>query len=136
MGLNFFLSSSDLKKSRSLIHFSRSTMPVLGPTKAPTIKIAGNPDPNNYKILQTKQIGRYIVVMLKYPDCKNYEGKKVMVFKSTLEKLKRQKLIDPHFEPDTNKYIHPIARFKPTKLGWEQACLFVKTVLITNYKLK
>lgn len=79
-----------------------------------------NPDPKNYRIVEHKQIGEFLVIKIKYLDCINYEGNKVLVFKTTLKKLKAQKYIDPHF-CDNNDFISPIARFSPTRDGWGDA---------------
>lgn len=83
-----------------------------------------NPKPDNYNIIRTCSIAaKYLVVEIKYHDCTNYEGNKVMVYKCTIEDLMKQKLIDPHFCEDEN-YISPIARFEPTEQGWNNACAF------------
>lgn len=79
---------------------------------------AGNPDPKNYKFLDTFQIGKYLIVEMLYPDCKNYEGKKILVYKDvTFKELQKQKLIDPHFS-DNRKFRSPIARFEPSQRGF------------------
>lgn len=80
-----------------------------------------NPDPTNYKIVKAKEIGNFLIVMLHYPDCTNYEGKKILLFQGvTLIDLVNQKLIDPHFFKD-KKYASPIARFVPDDKGWDMA---------------
>ena len=77
-----------------------------------------NPDPSNYSIIDSWTHKNYLLVKITYPDCKNYEGTKILLYHNvTLKKLKGQKLIDPHFSENT-KYYSPIARFVPTKLGW------------------
>ena len=84
----------------------------------------GNPDPNNYKIIKSVQINDFLLLFVNYPDCTNYEGNKILLFKdTTLKRLKRQKTIDPHFS-DNEKFISPIARFAPTVKGWfiAEAC--------------
>ena len=40
----------------------------------------GNPNPANYKIISTLKIGNILIAEIVYPDCKNYEGKKILVF--------------------------------------------------------
>lgn len=82
---------------------------------------APNPNPANYRIINDLQINNNLVVEILYPDCSNYEGRKILVFKGiSLEKLLKQKLIDPHFS-ENKKYKSPFARFEPTKKGWEAA---------------
>lgn len=87
-----------------------------------------NPNPSNYKIIRSKQVGKYLVIKIKYSDCTNYEGNKILIFRSTLEKLKKQKLIDPHFSENKN-FISPIARFEPTFSGWINALSLVEKIL-------
>lgn len=41
-----------------------------------------NPDPNNYEILREEQLGKYLIMVIKYPDCTNYEGKKYLFLKT------------------------------------------------------
>ena len=85
-----------------------------------------NPNPNNWQALQIKEIGKYLVLELKYPDCTNYEGRKILVFENiTMIDLINQRSIDPHFS--SNKVMKsPIARFVPTQAGWNMAVDFCK----------
>jgi hypothetical protein len=61
----------------------------------------------------------YFLVDITYPDCTNYEGRKIMLYKNVREDdLRKQKTLDPHFS--SNKRFHsPIAIFEPTEEGWE-----------------
>jgi hypothetical protein len=80
-----------------------------------------NPDPRKYKILRYKCRGLCLVVEIEYEGCTNYEGRKVMLFRNTtINKLKQQGAIDPHFSDNTDM-ISPFARFEPTELGWYAA---------------
>ena len=90
---------------------------------------SGNPNPNNFKIESAKEIYGYLILKINYPDCKNYEGNKILVFDKgvTLIDLMNQKIIDPHFSNNT-KYISPIARFEPTDRGWTMAIRFAETI--------
>lgn len=115
MGLNIFRSFSSYDEKPSF--FER----IIN-------KFSPNPNPNNYKIKRAEEIGKYLVVEINYPDCTNYEGNKIIVYKTTLDKLLKQEKIDPHFS-DNNKYIQPIARFVPTEDGWEMARKFIVMVL-------
>lgn len=82
---------------------------------------APNPNPRNYKITYVEKIGSYLIVKLKYPDCTNYEGNKILLYKDvTIEKLINQGEIDPHFFEDA-KVASPVARFVPTKEGLTMA---------------
>lgn len=86
----------------------------------------GNPNPANYKIIDTLTIGNLLIVEIQYPDCKNYEGKKILVYEGiTNFELRAQKYVDPHFS-NNKKYKSPIARFEPTDRGWKMAESFAK----------
>lgn len=83
----------------------------------------GNPVPTNYTILRTEQIGKYLIAEILYPDCQNYEGKKICVFATTIKKLVNATSIDPHFQEKNP--LSPIARFEPTNRGWKAAMIMV-----------
>lgn len=86
----------------------------------------GNPNPLNYEILRSQQVGKHLVVEVKYPDCINYEGRKIMVYQNlTISGLVSQKEIDPHFTK-SNKFRSPIARLEPTDHGWKLAIALAK----------
>jgi len=77
-----------------------------------------NPNPARFTILRTEQVGTAVVAEVRYPDCTNYEGRKVMVFANTTEAaLTRRTTLDPHFA----KHAGPVARLRPTKHGWRLA---------------
>ena len=81
-----------------------------------------NPDPKNFQLIKAESVKNNLVVMIKYPDAKNYEGIKILLYKDVknfnqLVLLNNGK-IDPHFSDSTKS---PIARFEPTKLGWDLA---------------
>lgn len=97
------------------------------PNKQPVV--SGNPNPSNFEVLRSQQVGKNLVVELKYPDCTNFEGRKIMVYKDlTISRLLAQKLVDPHFS-NSGKFRSPIARFAPTKQGWKLACALAKMPL-------
>src|ERR1051326_3031036 len=71
-----------------------------------------NPNPSNYEVLESQEVGRYLVLKVKYPDCINYEGVKIMVYSGVeLEDLEVRGVIDPHFS-ENKKQLSPIARFE------------------------
>lgn len=80
-----------------------------------------NPDPANFKIVKHKKCGNGLVIEIHYPDCTNFEGRKILVYEGIeLDELIDQGSIDPHF-CDNNRYYSPIARFEPTPHGWHLA---------------
>jgi hypothetical protein len=77
-----------------------------------------NPNPYVFKIVNHFEHNGFLLVLINYPNCTNYEGNKVLLFKNmTYRRLMKQKVIDPHFSA-TDKFNSPIARFEPTALGW------------------
>lgn len=116
MGLSLFRSNSIYEKSSILFQHRNSDKNEV---------ILPNPRPDNYSLIRCKTINGYLIIELKYHDCVNYEGRKIMVYKCTLDDLLKQKLIDPHF-CNNKKYLSPIARFEPTVDGWNNACKLAK----------
>lgn len=83
-------------------------------------------DLSNYNILGSIIINNKLIVKIKYTDCSSYEGRKILVFENcSFQELINQKIIDPHFS-ENKKYHSPIARFKPDKEGWNNACIFAE----------
>lgn len=80
----------------------------------------GNPNPRNFELVRVRQVKCHLVAQIRYPDCTNYEGMKIMVFKDLTEaRLLGVRFLDPHFtDQDTLK---PFARFEPTDEGWRLA---------------
>lgn len=75
------------------------------------------PDPKNFKIIQCWENFFGVLAEVIYPNCTNFEGRKLLLFKDiTAKQLKEQKIIDPHFM-DTRSYFNPIARFIPDDEG-------------------
>jgi hypothetical protein len=131
MGLKFFGSRDSYPTGGPAPVNITVTMPKVPPTPLPL----PNPDPSNYEILEHWWSGRhgrqdhYLVVKIRYPDCTNYEGTKILVYRRVyLEELLKQELIDPHFS-ENPKYISPFARFEPTHRGWEMAIAVCRAML-------
>jgi len=73
-----------------------------------------DPIPDKFKIIDLVQEGNYVCAEIQYPNCTNFEGTKIIVFKdATVEEVKSMALIDPHFL-EGNKVF---ARFRPTPEG-------------------
>lgn len=91
-------------------------------TCAASVAIRSNPVPSKYQIVSETRVNDFLILDLKYDNCTNYEGHKILMFDRgiKLERLKRQGGIDPHFFPSETK-IHPIARFEPTPRGHAMA---------------
>lgn len=96
----------------------------------PGITLPGQPDPNNWHIVRSKQDHEFLIVEIKYPNCTTFEGRKILVYRNcTIAKLVAQTQIDPHFSQSSD-YHSPIARFIPTASGWAMAELFVSAALL------
>jgi hypothetical protein len=92
------------------------------------------PSPENYEVIDAVEIGRHLVMKVKYPSCKNcsFDSKKVMVFmNTTMKQALFWKRIDPHFSTKNkgNKYEPPPprARFPADDEGWKDAIKFAKS---------
>lgn len=110
-----------LKVEVTNVRHVRKTNPPYHHRKHRRKNINPNPNPANYQIICHKQIGRFLIVEIEYPDCTNYEGKKVLLYENvSFNDLLSQKLIDPHFSENKN-YHSPVARFEPTIKGWNMA---------------
>ena len=96
----------------------------------------GWPDPRVFHITKSYYEdlpnGSLLVVLVNYPNCKNFEGDKILIFKDiTMAELNKQKVLDPHFS-NNKKFHSPIARFKPTDDGWILALMFIR--MFVKYK--
>lgn len=92
-----------------------------------------NPRPNNYTIIDYMEFrgngALFLLVNIKYHDCTNYEGVKILVFEDcSYEQLMQQKLIDPHFSDD-KRFHSPIARFEPSEQGMNRAAFFIDCLI-------
>lgn len=80
------------------------------------------PDARKFEILQAQEINGWTIAIVHYPGCTTYDGKKLLVFPCSSQKVRAQKLLDPHFL-ESNDVLSPVARFEPTKRGIELATL-------------
>jgi hypothetical protein len=75
-----------------------------------------NPNPDNFEIMGIEEFGKNLVVLIQYPDCTNYEGKKLMIYRNiTKQEILDATKLDPHFCDHCK--LSPFARFEPTKFG-------------------
>jgi hypothetical protein len=84
---------------------------------------AANPNPNYYKVVKVEERHGFLIVKIKYDNCTNYEGNKIMVYRGVkVIDLINHPPLDPHF---AKSGMAPIARFEPTDAGWMMATMFV-----------
>jgi hypothetical protein len=80
-----------------------------------------NPSPRLYEINHISVYGRYTIALIKYPNCTNYEGVKILLYKDVSEdQLKSAGYLDPHF-CESVEHLKPMARFVPTIEGMSMA---------------
>jgi len=93
-----------------------------GSNTVPQKQSLPNPNPKNWEFLDHCQKGNYLALRLRYPDCTNFEGEKILVFEAKLKEVISFKEIDPHF--CEKGHLSPVARFQPTEEGWRDACSY------------
>lgn len=81
-----------------------------------------NPDPKHFVVIQQLAVNNLYLSVLKYANCTNYEGKKIIL--STIDPW-TSKSFDPHFMEDGVV----IARFAPTKEGWKLGLIMLRHLL-------
>jgi hypothetical protein len=87
-----------------------------------TNSAASAPNPFRYKVLLTEYFDNATLLVVEYPDCENYEGKKILVYGGRFEP---NGCLDPHFSREGRS---PIARFKPEHHILELARLFCEGI--------
>jgi len=92
--------------------------------KYEVVQVLGNPNPSNFEIQKLERVKHFTIMLVRYPDCVNFEGKKILVFKTlALGDISSMSSLDPHF-CDSTKHPSPAARFMPTDEGWWYATAF------------
>ena len=86
------------------------------------VAVLSDPNPNNFKVKECHKIGIHWVSKINYPDARNFEGDKILL--TTWSPLERA-VIDPHFEKNSGI----LARFEPTKIGWNLAISTAKSLV-------
>lgn len=110
--------------------FHRSSTHSSYPEYSP---VAGNPNPNRFIIKEIHSKGDNHVVKIEYPDARNYEGNKILVYYNVpLHKITSSDNLDPHFAD--NGSLAPFARLEPTEKGWEYACMLASMLYLENTK--
>lgn len=85
----------------------------------------GNPNPANWNIIDKFFWKDYLVLKVNYPNCTNYNGDKIIVFKGIdIAGFYTSGRIDPHFSENSGI----VARFAPGEDGMERAIAYVKSL--------
>lgn len=88
------------------------------------VAVAPNPSPTRWELVERVQFKNAHVLKVRYLDCTNFEGLKIMVYKGS---YKKRKILDPHFESGKD-LSSPIARFRPTRDGWNMALSLAESI--------
>ena len=131
MGLNIGLSRSSYKPSISTCFGGRISESSFSSSSEPEArpKLDPNPDPRHYHVNKIYQFEKGYVMDIIYPNCTNYEGRKILVYLGNVEDHYVEFMrygIDPHF---CEVPYAPFARFEPTEMGLELAIMLVKNLL-------
>lgn len=90
--------------------------------------VKGNPNPKKFEVLGEFSYRGWLILKVRYPDAKNYEGVKILVYKGvgSVKELLHVNggTIDPHFS-DSKTHYSPFARFEPTDQGMTTAMCLV-----------
>jgi len=89
------------------------------------IRVNSTPDPTKFTVKRKEVIRGYPILLINYPDVKNYEGNKILMFPKFFDVGENTRRIDPHFFTNGDS---PIARFEPTKFGWEMARILAENL--------
>jgi hypothetical protein len=96
-------------------------------------KAVGNPVPYRYEIVRWEEVAspdtEAIVVEVRYEDCQNYDGHKVLLYDDApafWALVEDEGALDPHF---LEKGLAPVARFEPTERGWSLAITTAKGMI-------
>ena len=97
-------------------------------------ELAGdNPDNRRFEIEDVREVGKHLVLKVRYPNCKkcSYEGVKVLVYlNQSIVNAIKWRIIDPHFsdKPAGDRCApSPAARFPASEEGWKNALRFANT---------
>ena len=80
----------------------------------------GEPDPKFFNVLTLKEFDNCHILVVRYPNCTNYEGHKVLLMAGPCNP--EATFLDPHFTNDSKL----LARFRPTPEGLRLAELTAK----------
>ena len=106
--------------------FSRSSYDKKCSCNTTIVNNLPNPNPFNYRILDYFELDGNLLVKIKYPDCTNYEGIKILLYKNCrVIDLAQQISVDPHFS-ENKSMKSPFARFEPTESGWNTGLYLIK----------
>lgn len=98
-----------------------------------TPEVFVDPVPQDAVVIQEVEAGDYLVVLVRYKTCINYQGLKCIVYKG-LKTVKDLKSLDPHFRAFgvRGEGPRPVARFEPTEEGFKMAVEMYTSIGVNN----
>ena len=85
-----------------------------------------------FTVLERKEIPPFLVARLKFSECHNFNGEKIIVWEGAeIDPIRGRVIIDPQFREGANI----VAMFEPTQRGWAYALKFCEgcsEILITT----
>lgn len=135
MGFKLFSASDDFRppSGPKLINTSSEpTVTTKGGYDYSTPPPAPEPDPKRFRIVDTEEINGWTLAVVHYPACTTYGGHKLLVYPTTANLVKAQKILDPHFL-EADELLTPVARFEPTDEGIELARLVCRRRLRVEF---
>ena len=92
-------------------------------------KALPNPNPLNFIVEKSFKQGNWVMLLVYYPDCTTFEGRKILVFKDVpFKTLEKTPVMDPHF-CDNSAHPSPLARFPANEDGWTSGKLFINLIV-------
>lgn len=92
-------------------------------TSVPPTPIKGDPNPLRFTIEAVEHGNGYVLALVRYPDCTNHEGLKILLFHGVSVAWVRDLVkLDPHFFEGGSI----VARFAPTPKGLKMARTFLE----------
>lgn len=89
------------------------------------VRVNSTPDPTNFEIVRKIRENGYLILWVRYPSVKNYEGNKILMYDKDFDLKRIQDRIDPHFFTEGDS---PIARFVPTAAGLAMAIILANNL--------
>jgi hypothetical protein len=106
------------------VHSKKSWLERVADKICPPKLPEGNPNPYRFEILEQRLEYNFVILKVKYPDAKNYEGEKILVFHDIpYTFFVNITYLDPHFFDGKTS---PVARFKPDEEGMQMAVTFCR----------
>jgi hypothetical protein len=91
----------------------------------------GTPNPWRFTVERHFQAGPFAVLEVTYPDCLNFEGRKILVCRADAVQLCGAEALDPHFYEGSPL----IARINPGRGGWDTATKLAQFLAWQEWRL-